>query len=125
MSTDLFTVTLTDLATYDITVAAGTEKEAQSIAEQVLLDEMMTLPPGSRIVERQTDAKAVVAAKQPVRRFRVSGRYELNFWLNVPATDSTEAVRHARRLYSEACGPFEFEQDGGDCTRMVAEEVMS
>lgn len=122
-STQLHTVTLTDLATYRLVVAADTPNEAQRIAQTVLFEEMTHLPPGTEIVKRETKAVAEVASDQPIRRYRVQGQFELAFVMVVPAATPDEAERHARRLYDENCGPFEFDHDGGQLTRLTAREV--
>jgi hypothetical protein len=125
MSTQLYTVTLNDLGSYRITVAADTPSEAASIAKTVLHEEMTHLPDGATIVKRETEAKAEIADEQPLRTFTVNGIYQLDFSLTVPATTRAEAERHARRLYEVNGGPFEFCHDGGDVVRLVAEEVAS
>jgi hypothetical protein len=125
MSTQLYTVTLSDLGSYRITVAADTPAEAASIARTVLYEEMTNLPDGTSIIKRETEAKAELAAEQPLRMFTVNGIYQLGFSLTVPATTRAEAERHARRLYDINCGPFEFLHDGGDVIRLTAEEVRS
>ena len=57
MTAQLYTVTLTDLGTYRVTVAADTPAEAESIAKTVLFEEA-ALPPGMTIVKREVDATA-------------------------------------------------------------------
>ncbi len=124
-TTRLHTVTLTDLTTYRVVVAADHPAEAERIAKTVLFEEMTHLPPGTEIVKRETDATAEVAVDQPMRRYRVQGSYELQFTLVVPAATADEAERHAQRLYADNCGPFEFDHDGGNVTRFVAREILS
>ena len=66
MSTQLYTVTLDDLGTYQATVAADTEHEAATIAKTVLFDEVTnTVPVGVTITKQDTGAVATVAAEQP------------------------------------------------------------
>ena len=125
MSTQLYTVTVTDLGSYRITVAADSPSEAEGIARTVLFEEMTSLPPEASIAKREAEAKAEVAEHQPIRLFRVTGTYEVEFYLTVPAASRAEAERHARRLYEQNCGPFEFEHDGGNLRRLSAEEVLS
>lgn len=124
-TTCLYTVTLTDLTTYRVAVAADHPAEAERIAKSVLFEEMTQLPPGTEIVKRETEAVSEVAADQPMRRYRVHGHYALEFALVVPATTAEEAERHAQRLYNDNCGPFEFDHDGGNVTRYVAREIPS
>ena len=125
MTTRLYSVTVTDLGVYEVKVAADYPEEAERIAKSVLFEEMTILPPESRIVSREAEAKAEPCADLPFRTFKVHGRYELGFSLVVPAGSRAEAERHARRIYDDNCGPFEFDHDGGGVTRLVAEEVVS
>lgn len=125
MSTRLYTVALTDLGTYRVTVAADTPDEACRIAENVLRDEATQLPPDTQIVKRETDATAEVSTEQPTRQFQVEGVFQLVFDVTVPASDPLEAERHVRRMYEIYCGPFEFEHDGGRLVRVSAQEVRS
>lgn len=104
-----FTVTLTDLATYRVTVAACSADEAKSIAKTVLTEEATTLPDGMSITKRETDATAEPAHDASLRPYRVHATYKLDFAMTVPAATASEAERHARRLYDENCGPYEFE----------------
>ncbi|MGE0700789.1 MAG: hypothetical protein AB7O57_16940 [Hyphomicrobiaceae bacterium] len=108
----LYTVTLTDLGTYEVTVAADSEKEAASIAKGVLFGEAMQLMPGMRIVKRQAEAKAESASEQPVRQYDVLGSYTVDFTIRVPAANAEEAERHAKRLYEAE--PFPWEHATGD-----------
>lgn len=48
----LYTVTITDLGTFEITVAATDEKEAASIAKAVLYEEATQLPSGTSTSSR-------------------------------------------------------------------------
>lgn len=125
MSTRLYTVALTDLGTYRVTVAADTPEEACRIGKNVLHDEATQLPPDTQIVKRETDAIAEVAPEQSTRQFEVEGVFQLVFETTVPASDSREAERHVRRLYEAYSGPFEFVHDGGRLVRVAAQEVRS
>ena len=49
------------------------------------------------------------------------GTYEVT----VPAADKAEAERHARRLYDENCGPYEFANGAERVTWGHAREVIS
>ena len=124
MTASLYTVTLTDLGTYRITVAADTPAEAESIAKEVLCEEALTLPDGLSIVKRETEAVAETAPS-PVQLYRVCATYKLDFSMNIPASSRDEAARHAKRLYAVNCGPFEFQHDGDRVTPFIAEEVVS
>jgi hypothetical protein len=108
MSNRLFAVTLTDLATYEVTVAAETPDEAKRIAKTVLYEEMTHLPDGSRIVKRETEASAD-PAQSPGHLYRVSGIFNVDFAMTVPAGSPTEAERHAKRIYDDVGAPFEFD----------------
>lgn len=125
MTSSLYTVTLTDLGTYEVTVAADTPKEAEQIAKHILWEEASELPPDLRVVKRETEARAALAGELPIRTFRVCATYKLDFSLTVPATSREEAARHAKRLYEVNCGPFEFDHEGDRVTAFEAEEVVS
>jgi hypothetical protein len=125
MSNKLFTVTLTDLGTYTVTVAAETPAEAQSIAKGILFEEATTLAPGMSIIKREADAIAEPAKDLPIRQFRVTGTHSIVFSMTVPAANRQEAECHARRLYDENCGPFEFEHDDQRTGPFTAREVAS
>ena len=62
---------------------------------------------------------------QPIRQFQVSGTTTIEFSMVVPASDGAEAERHARRLYEENCGPFEFQMDDERVGPFRAREVVS
>lgn len=111
----LFTVTLTDLASYRVTVAAATAEDACSIAKTVLYEEATPLAPGLTIAKREVDAFAE-PAPEPSRQYRVHGTYSVEFSITVPANDGEDAERHARRIYAEM--PFAWEHDiAEDCVR--------
>lgn len=103
----LFTVKLTDLGTYEVTVAADTAKDACSIAKGALYEEATQLPPGIVILKRETESNAVLAEHQPVRQYDVMASYTVDFSIRVPASDAAEAERHARRLYEAEPFPWE------------------
>lgn len=111
MSNRLFTVILTDLGTYEMTVAASDPTEAANIAKGVLFEEATELTPGMRIVKREAEAKAEPAS-EPVRQFDVVGSHAFDFLIRVPATSAEEAERHARRIYSAE--PFPWEHTTGE-----------
>ena len=125
MSNQLHLVTLTDLGTYQVTVAADTPAEAESIAKTVLTEEATTLPAGMSIVTREATATVEPALDANTWHYRVNATYRLAFSMTVPATDRAEAELHARRLYENNCGPFEFEHTGDDVGPFVAREVAS
>jgi hypothetical protein len=125
MTTILYTVTLTDLGTYTVTVAADTPAEAENIAKSVLFEEATNFPAGMRVIKREADAKAEPAVDLPVRQFRVDATYRIDFQLTVPAASREEAQLHARRLYDINCGPFEFDMTDQRVGPFTAEEVLS
>lgn len=125
MSYQNFTVMLTDLATYRINVAACSAAEAQRIAKTVLVEEATTLPDGMTIIKRETDATAEPAQDASLRPYRVHGTYKLDFAMTLPAACAREAERHARRLYDENCGPYEFEIGDERIGPFTAGEVRS
>ena len=127
MSNRLFTVTLTDLGVYTATVCAADEAEAQNIAREMLREEATTLPPELSIVKREVEAEAQVdpAAEGMATKFDVSATYSLDFAMTVLATTRDEAERHARRLYEENCGPFEFDHGGDRVSSFRAREAQS
>ena len=107
MSNTLYTVVVTDLGSYTVTVAAETPVDAEIIAKTILCEEVTNLPDGVQITKRELDAEAVVATTQPIRTFRVSGTYSIDFSLTVPATCAREAEGHARRLYEAEPYPWD------------------
>ena len=123
MTSKLYTVTLADLATYSVTVAADYQDAACKVAKTALLDEATTLAPGFSISKREVDASAE-PAPVPIRLYRVHGVYSVDFAITVPANNN-EAERHARRLYAEE--PFPWEHESGDerVQWRFAEEVVS
>ena len=125
MSYRIYTVTLTDLGTYTATVCACTEDEARSIARTMLTEEATTPPPELTIVRREVEAKAEIdpAAEGEATRFDVSATYSLDFELTVLAATPGAAERHARRLYDENYGPFEFDHCGDRVSEFSAREA--
>jgi hypothetical protein len=110
METKLYTVTLTDLGTYQLTVAADSVTEAQNIAKRVLCEEAQQPTAGLSIVKREVAATAELdeEATANAKPYRAEATYSVDFEMVVPATNRDEAKCHARRLYAENCGPFEF-----------------
>jgi hypothetical protein len=125
MSYERYTVTLTDLATFKLTVAAYNPDEAASIAKTALYEEATRLPSGMTIVKRETEANVELAPDVAARQFRVDSTYRLDFSMTVPASDATEAELHARRLYVCCCGPFEFENANERVGPYTVREVVS
>lgn len=103
----LFTVTLTDLGDYELTVAAHNADEASRIAETVLFEEVTKLPKGMRIVKRDVETKAELKTDVPVEQYDVDATYTVQFSIRVPANSPEEAQRHAQRIY--AAEPFPWE----------------
>lgn len=125
MTTQLFTVTLTDQGTYQVTVAADTAKDAEGIARGVLLEEATKLPDGMQIAKREVEAIAEVTSEQPIRKFRASVTYSVDFFMTVPAGSTEEAERHARRLYEAEPFPWEHETAEDRIRWHAAREVIS
>ena len=65
------------------------------------------------------------ATDLPVRPDRVTATYCIDFAMTVPVTDRQDAERHARRLYDENCGPYEFEVGDEHVGPFTAREVAS
>lgn len=120
--TQLYTVHLTDLVSYRVTVAADSVEEAASVAKTMLWEETADLPADVALLSRETDTQ-VQPADVPVRQFRVRSTYRMDFALTVPAANAEEAERHAKRLYAAHSGPFEFDLDGDRVASFVAEEM--
>lgn len=127
MSLNIYDVTLTDLGTYTVTVAAEDEGDAILIAKDVLHEEAMeNYPQGLVIVKRETEGVATLAETQPTKRFNVNATYSLKMTVpNVPAQYPQVAQRHAYRLYKLNDGPFGFEHAGDDVSPFTATEVRS
>lgn len=125
MSYQSFTVILTDLATYRVNVTASSADEAKRIATTVLHEEATKLPEGMTITKRETDATAEPAEDASLRPYRVHGTYKLDFAMTLPAACARDAEVHARRLYDENCGPYEFEIGDERVGPFTAGEVRS
>lgn len=121
----LFTVKLTDLGEYELTVAASSVREAESIAKSVLLDEVTQLPSGTRITAREVQATAELAPDQPLRRFDVPGIYTIEFSIEVPAASAEDAKRHAARIYDHDPCPWEHDVRADNLRWQVGQEVRS
>lgn len=110
MSYRIYDVTLTDLGTYSVRVVAAYPDEAIRIAKTVLLEDAFQPSDDLRIVKREIDA---IADEDPAgtgecQQYQVESTYSLAFEMTVPAKTQQEAVRHAKRLYHDNAGPFEF-----------------
>lgn len=125
MSRRLYTVTLVDLGTYAVTVAADSEDEAAGIAKTTLLEEAVASAPGMTVKKREVEATAALADQQPLRMFRVHGTYSVSLQLDVPATDRNEAELHAKRLYEHEPFPWEHTGDGGSISWGHVREIAS
>ena len=121
----LYTVTLTDLGTYRVTVAADDTKTAESIARTVLFEEATKLPAGMTVVKREADAKAEPAMEVPLKWYHVSATYTLEFGMTVPASTADEAERYARQMYADEPQPFEYETGDERVSGFIAREVRS
>ena len=123
-SPKLYTVLLTELGAYRLTVAADDSDQAERIAKRALF-ERDRLPDGMHIVTREADAVAEPEHNPPIRQFRVAATYKVDFELTVPAATPSEASVHAKRLYDLNCGPFEFDMLDERVSAFTAEEVVS
>lgn len=123
----LYTVTVTDLGTYAINVAACDPGEAELIAKRIVLEEFTSGCEDVKVIKREAEAKAEAdpAASGVATDYRVEAIYTVDFGMTVQAMSRAEAVRHARRLYEENCGPFEFDIEGDRVGDFRAEEVRS
>lgn len=99
MTTSLYTVTLTDLGSYTVTVAADSSNDACTLAKSILFVEATDLPPGLHVAQRDVEAVATLAETQPIRQFRMHATYSLDFSITVPASSREEAERHVKRIY--------------------------
>lgn len=99
-----YTVTLTDLGTYQVQVAAGDVASAKSIAINTLHEAVLPTP-GLQITGRTTDAVAVLDEVQPERLFKVTATEVHDMEVRIAAPDRATAVLHARRII-DACGPL-------------------
>lgn len=121
----IFTVTVLDSGCYTIRVAAGYADEAKRIAERVICEEFtpgcpdVTVDKREIISEACEDGIATLAATQ----YRATATYSMDFEMTVPATSPSEAQRHAKRLYEENCGPFEFDICGDAVSAFNVREV--
>ena len=125
MTAKLYTVTVSDLGTYQLNVAADSAEEAQTIAKGAVTDEATTLPDGMRIISRELEARAEIAVEQPIRTYQVAGTYSVEFSLTVPAASRGEAERHAKRLYEAEPFPWSHETSDDTVRWHLAREVVS
>lgn len=125
MTTSLYTVTLTDLGSYTVTVAAHSTKEACSIAKTILCDQVTELPPELQVVQRDIEAVASIAETQPTQTYEVHANYSIDFSITVPAFSSEEAERHAKRIYDLNPIPHEYDMRADLICWEYAEEVQS
>lgn len=125
MTTQLYTVTLTDLGTYEVTVAANDPKHAGDIAKTILFEHPSDLSEGLTCVKREAEAQAQLATDQPIRQFDVMATYSMEFFIRVPAMSSEDAELQARRIYAEESIPFEYATGEDRVTWRYATEVVS
>ena len=125
MTTQLYTVTLTDLGTYTVTVAADSPSHAANVAKHILFEHPSDLSAGLECVKREAEAKAELSQSQPVRTFDVAATYSMDFFIRVPAANAAEAERHARRIYDEEPQPFEHATGEDNVKWLFAREVVS
>jgi hypothetical protein len=103
-----FSVTLTDLGTYVLDVAAFDEQQACDIAKQVLHEHAFAAVDGLSIKARQTQATAILADPQPHVAYRVRFTQNVQHELRLPAGDRRRAIQHAEWLIANT-GPLEFD----------------
>lgn len=108
MSIKTFSVTLTDLGSYSVDVAAFDEKQACDIAKQVLHEHAIAPVTGLSIKTRETQAIAVLADPQPVHAYRVRFSQNIQHEMLLPAPDRSQAIQHANWLIANS-GPMEFD----------------
>lgn len=112
MNLQQYTVTLTDLGTYTVKVAAVDQKSAESIAIDTLYESAMPTP-GLSISARTTDATVVLDDPQPSRLFKVTVSEVHDMEACIHAEDRATAILHARRNI-RASGPM-LDFDLADC----------
>lgn len=122
MSIKTFTVTLTDLGTYTIDVAAFDPEQAGSIAKQVLWEHAFTAVPGLSIKARETQTAPVLAELQPIAAYRVKFWQRVQHEMRLPANDRHEAVQRAEWLINDV-GPLEFDMIDERVEGIVAEAL--
>src|SRR3954447_20754849 len=108
MSIKTFSVTLTDLGSYTVDVAAFDEQQACEIAKQVLHEHASAPGTGLSINTRETQASAVLADPQPAQAYRVRFSQNVQHEMRLPASDRSRAIQHANWLIADA-GPMEFD----------------
>lgn len=118
----LFTVTLDELATYQITVAAQSEEEACSIARLTYID---ARPPEDFTRIKRDIVTAATPCDGPVRQYIVAAQYRVDFEITVPATDRDTAIRHAKRLFANEPSPWDYDSTNDGVHWFSAREVVS
>lgn len=118
----LFTVTLDELATYAITVAAQSDDEACRIARLAFSDHK---PPQDFTRNGNEIATAATPCNDAVRQFTVAAQYRIDFELTVPAADRDMAIRHARRIFDQDPSPWEYDHTDDGVHWFSAREVVS
>ena len=118
----LYTVTLDDLATYQITVAAQSADEACCIAGLAYAD---SKPPEDFARSKRDIATAATPCDEPVKRYTVEAQYRVDFEITVPATDRDTAIRHAQRLFANDPSPWEYDTTSDGVNWFSAREVVS
>jgi hypothetical protein len=122
MSIKTFKVTLTDLGTYTLDVAAFDEKQACDIAKQVLHEHAFAAVTGLSIKGRETQGTAVPADPQPAHTYRVRFSQNIQHEMRLPASDRHIAIQRADWLIADA-GPLEFDMIDERVDGIVAEAV--
>ena len=122
MNIKTFSVTLTDLGSYVVDVAAFDEIQACSIAKQVLHEHAFAAVSGLSIKTRETQAIAVPADPQPLHAFRVSFSQNIQHEMRLPASDRNRAIQHANWLIADS-GPLDFDMIDERVEGIFAEAV--
>jgi hypothetical protein len=122
MSIKTFSVTLPDLGSYTVDVAAFDERQACDIAKQVLHEHAFVSVNGLSIKTRETQAIAVLADPQPVHAYRVRFSQSIQHEMQLPATDRSRAIQHANWLIADA-GPMDFDMIDERVEGLFAEVV--
>src|SRR4051812_48472814 len=120
MSIKTFSVTLTDLGTYTLDVAAFDEKQASAIARQVLHEPAFAVVTGLSIKARETQATAIIAEPQPERAYRVKFWQRVLHDMRLSANDHREAAQRAEWLINDT-GRLEFDTIDERVDGIVAE----
>lgn len=119
-----FTVTLSELSSYQLTVVAACAVDAERIAKTALFEDM-SLPVGFKILTRECDATANLASEQPSKQYRVTIDWSTIHENVIPANSHDDAIVSAKRLICHDVGPFDFDMVDSRLGDISAKEVVS